>query len=109
LNVAFVAMGEYLEQNELYIDNYVGDNVIGAFVSVRDIGNMEDDTERAKEIDEFRSGYKAAKKMILEDSGVAEINRHFRTVARSKPDSPMIARIKELEKERDKKRWKPRC
>lgn len=106
IDVAVIAMAEYGDQSELYIDRYVGANVVGAFVSVKDVADIKDDAEREKEIGEFRLGYQAAKRMILEESGVSEINRHFRAVARSKPSSPMIARIKELEKDRDKKRWK---
>ncbi len=37
-------------------------------------------------------------KVIISDSGIEEINKHFKKVSKSNPSTPVIERIKELEK-----------
>ena len=62
---------------------------------------IRDPAEREEAIRRFMSHYGAAKQNILEESGVRQINEHFKLVSKPKVDSPLISRIKELEKKRD--------
>lgn len=99
LSVAILAVAEYTDENAIFIDPYIAADATAMAMSVEDIPEMTDETERAAAISVFRSQYKATKMNILEESGVREINEHFKLVSRSKPDSPIIARIKELERD----------
>lgn len=91
-------IAQYTDENALFIDSYVAAHATAMVMGVEDIPSIADEHERKKAIAEFRSMYKAAKKMILEESGIAQINRHLKLVSRSNPDSPIISRIKELER-----------
>jgi hypothetical protein len=97
---AILPIAKYCDENVLYIDGYVGAHVAAIFMGAEDVQSISDDTERESAKSDFRSNYKSAKEMILKESGVQEINKHFRLVSRSEPDSPIIRRIKELERER---------
>jgi hypothetical protein len=95
---AILSIAEFSDENALYIDSYLAADLTAMAIGVEDIPDIEDDIERDAEISAFRNRYKLAKRMILEESGIHQINQHFRLVSRSKPTSPIIQRIKELER-----------
>jgi hypothetical protein len=90
-------IAEYTDDNALFIDSYVAAHATAMTMGVEDIPAIDDGKERNEAIARFRAMYKAAKQMILDESGIAQINRHLKIVSRSKPDSPAIRRIKKLE------------
>ncbi|OFV99631.1 MAG: hypothetical protein A3H28_14510 [Acidobacteria bacterium RIFCSPLOWO2_02_FULL_61_28] len=94
-------VADYTDNNALFIDGYVGSHATAMFMGAEDVQSISDDVERNVAISEFQSMYKSAKQMILEESGVHEINKHFKLVSRSNPESPIINRIKWLEKNND--------
>lgn len=98
ISEAILAIAGYTDENALYIDTHVAANSIAMAMGVEDIQDIEGDTEREAEIAVFRMNYKAAKQMILEESGIHQINQHLKLISKSKPNSPVIQRIKELEK-----------
>ena len=95
---AGLRIAEYTDENALYLDHYVAADAAAFMLGVDDILAIEDLTEREAEISVFRQRYKSLKQLIIEESGVYQVNQHFRLVSRSRPDSPIIRRIKELEK-----------
>ncbi len=96
-------IAQYCDDNALYIDTYVGAHVTALFMGFEDVQLISHPPEREAAVAEFRALYKSTNKILLEESGVHEINRHFRLVSRSQPDSPIIGRIKELEANRQRK------
>lgn len=91
----------YVDANELFVDSYIGAHVTGMIMGTEDIADIVDESEKQLAIARFRAGYVVAKKMIREESGVEQINRYFKLVSKSKPDSPMIRLLKHFESKND--------
>jgi len=91
-------IAHYVDNNTLYIDEYLGAHVIAMFMGVEEIQSIQNKVTRDAQIKEFITLYRAAKEMIVEESGVKEINNHFRLVSGSNPKSPIINYIKELQR-----------
>jgi hypothetical protein len=98
LSGAILAIAQYTDENALFIDHYIAADATAMAMSADGIPEITDEVERATAISNFRSHYKATKQNILEESGVRQINEHFKLVSRSRPSSPVITRMKELEK-----------
>lgn len=98
ISSAIHSIADYTDANTLFVDSYVSAHATAMVMGVEDIPDISDKVERASEIARFRSDYVLAKKMILEESGIQQINEHFKLVSQSKPNSPVIRRIKELER-----------
>ncbi len=99
MSAAILPIAEYVDDNALYVDPYVGAHVTAAFMGAEDVQAISDTRDREAAIAEFQALYKSTKRIILEESGVYQINKHFRLVSRSKPDSSIIGRIRELERD----------
>lgn len=96
---AGLKIAEYTDKHALYLDSYVAADAASFMLGVDDIAGMEDEVEREAEVSVFRRRYKALKQLIVEESGVQQVNKHFRLISRAKPDSPIIRRLKELERQ----------
>lgn len=105
ISSAIIPIATYTDEHGLYIDKYVAAHMTSAFMGAEDVLAEVDKKKRETLADAVRSSYKTAKEIVLTESGVEEINKHFRSISRSKPTSPVIERIKELEK-RVKNRFK---
>ncbi|UXH79994.1 hypothetical protein [Roseateles amylovorans] len=99
ISEAILAIAEYTDENALYIDSEVAANSVAMLMGAEGIQDIEDETERAAEIAVLHRSYKTAKHIILEESGIRQINKHLKIVSKSKPDSPVIRRIRELERD----------
>jgi hypothetical protein len=66
-----------------------------------DVQSISDPVEQAAAVAEFRASYKSTRQMLVKESGVHEVNKHFRLISHSQPDSPIIGRIKELERDHE--------
>jgi hypothetical protein len=97
---AILSIAGYVDENALYVDRYVAADCTAVLMGVEDIADITEPDERQTAIQRFRSHYVAAKQNILEESGIQQINDHFKLVSRPRVDSPLISRLKELEKER---------
>lgn len=98
--VAGLEVAEYVDANVLYIDSYVASEASAMTLGASEIPSSTGKSRAEMEKD-FRSSYKRVKQLIIEESGVAQVNQHFRTVSKSRPGSPLIRRIQVLEKNRD--------
>jgi hypothetical protein len=96
---AIHSIAAYTDENALFINTYVSAHTVAMAMGVEDIPTISDQVEREAAISHFRAQYKAAKQMILEDSGIHQINKHFKLVSRSDPKSLIIKRVKELERD----------
>lgn len=100
ISAAILPMAEYADNKPLYIDTYVGAPVTAMFMGSEEVLSIPNAVIREQAIADFRAAYKSTRQILLEKSGVHQINKHFRRISGSQPDSPIIRRIKELEKGR---------
>lgn len=91
-------IAKYTDDNALYLDSYIGAQATALLMGVEDIQDIEDSLEKEAEISRFRADYKATKEIIIADSGVAEVNKHFKAISKSNPNTPIIEYIKKQEK-----------
>jgi len=94
---AVMSLAEFTDKNELYLDQYVAAQAVAFVMGVEDIQTIEDENDRQAAIDRYRKGYNDTKELIAQESGVREVNKHFRKVSRSAPDSPIIRYMKNVE------------
>ena len=95
---AIVPLAKYTDDNALYLDSYIGAQATALLMGVEDIQDIEDKLEKESAISRFRADYKATKEIIIADSGVAEVNKHFEAISKSNPSTPIIEYIKKHEK-----------
>lgn len=89
---------EFMDQNAFYINKYLIAQVATTYIGAEDVLTHENDLDITAARSKVYKSSKATKKMILEESGVTEAFKHFSTISKSKPDSEVIKRIKELER-----------
>ena len=100
ISEAIHSIAGYVDENALYVDSYIAADCTAVFIGVEEFPDIEDLNERARAVQNFRSQYVAAKRNILEDSGIRQINDHFKLVSKAKVDSSLIKHLKELEGKR---------
>lgn len=88
----------YVDNAPMLIDPLVGAHCTAFLMGAEDIGDINDPTEREAAASAVWQGIRETKAMIRREAGADEIDKHFRSVARSRPSSPIIERIKELQK-----------
>jgi hypothetical protein len=98
ISEAIMPIASFTDEHGLYIDKYVAAHMTSAFMGAEDVLEEVDKKKREALANAIRLSYKTAKEIVLTESGAEEINKHFRSISRSKPTSPVIERIKELEK-----------
>ena len=67
-------------------------------MGVEEIQDIEDKSEKEVAIKHYREDYKQTKDAIIQESGVKEVNKHFKTIPKSNPDTLVIRFMKKLEK-----------
>lgn len=100
ISAAIHEIAGHVDENALYVDRYIAADCTAMLMGVEEIADITDASERDAAIARFRKHYVAAKQNIQEESGIRQINEHFKLVAKPKIDSPLINRLKELERER---------
>jgi hypothetical protein len=101
VSAAIHSVAEYVDLNTLYIDEELGAHCVAMFMGTEDI---HDAPESEKEV-LLRNYYQLQKetyRMISEDSGVAQINKLFRSINRPLITSPVIEHMRELRREQKK-------
>lgn len=99
---AIEPIAKHVDRNVLYIDEYLAAQCVALFMGVEDIPETTE-PEKTALLREFYNSRREAKRMIAEDSGIAQINRLFKSINRPKITGPIIERIKELRREQEKK------
>lgn len=94
LNVA-----KYADENWLYIDEELASHCVAIFIGIDDIYEADGD-EKERLMKEYQYMIVEAKRMISEDSGVAEINRLFKSINRPNLSGKIIERIRELREQK---------
>jgi hypothetical protein len=103
--IAAVVMSnaKLLDKNRLYIDEEIGAHCVALFMGVEDIYGSKN-VERERLLKNYHTLRSEALRMIREDSGVAEINKLFRTINRSKLGGPIVEAIRELRQKQHRTR-----
>ena len=100
ISAAIMPIAELADKSALYIDEELGAHCTALFMGVEDLPNLSD-IERKERTAQFHHDLRETRRMILEDSGVAEVNRVFRDINRPRLKSPVIERIRELRRVQD--------
>jgi uncharacterized membrane protein YgaE (UPF0421/DUF939 family) len=87
---------EYCTEKQFYLNEEIVVLVGSAFVGTASIFEAEEEDEIENETTRFRLDIKNAKQMIMKESGIYEINKHFKTVAKVKYKAPIIDYYREL-------------
>lgn len=103
---AILPIAKYCDDNELYISEELTVHCISLLMGVEDIFYIKSNKRKKQETDRFRKNFWNAKKMIRKETGIADLDKLFRSITRSKPSSPVIDYMKELRKEKGLKgKW----
>jgi len=93
---AILQIAQFTDDNELYIDPELASHCVATFMDAEDIPSIKDAREREERRKAMRDMYVNAKRMIREDSGIAEIDKLFKTMTKPRLSSPIIERIRYL-------------
>ena len=102
ISSAIAPIAAHVDRESLYIDEEVGVHCVALFMGVEDIHDALE-PEREELARDFYKMRTETYRMIEEDSGVAEINKLFRSINRPRITSPVIERIRELRREQKRK------
>ncbi|MGO4134642.1 hypothetical protein ACEQ6A_08785 [Rhizobium brockwellii] len=98
ITVPISAIATYTDANSLYIDDELAAHCTALFMGVEDIHDASD-ANKERLLKDYYHMRKEALRMIAEDSGIAEMNRLFKTINRPKLSGPLIERLRELRRE----------
>ncbi|EQA99824.1 hypothetical protein L288_19265 [Sphingobium quisquiliarum P25] len=100
ISAAIMPIAEHTTRSALYIDEELGAHCTALFMGVEDLRDLPKSEQQAR-LAQFRRDWRETRRMILEDSGVTKVNRLFRDINRPRINSPVIERIRELQREQD--------
>ncbi|WP_296192563.1 MULTISPECIES: hypothetical protein [unclassified Psychrobacter] len=92
-----VPLCEFMDKNGFYINRYLTVQVATSYIGAENVLNHDNELDIISARLKVYETAKITRKMILEEARVSEIFKHFSTISKSKPDSDIIKRIKEIE------------
>ncbi|MGP0591480.1 hypothetical protein ACTRXD_02940 [Nitrospira sp. T9] len=98
ISSAILKLAEFTDEHALFIDEYISVHVVATFMGAEDVLDIDNGLERAAAKSGVLERFKEAKSLIYEDSGLREIDKHYKSISRSAPDSAIIRYLKELKK-----------
>ncbi|MDD2636649.1 MAG: hypothetical protein PHW82_14240 [Bacteroidales bacterium] len=96
ISAAILPIAQFTDDNELYIDPDFAPHCVATFMGAEDVLDLADPKEQEERRQDIRDMYVNAKRMIREDSGIAEIDKLFKTLTKPRLSSPIIERIRYL-------------
>jgi len=93
---------EFMDKNSLYLSDEIGVHCGGMWMSVDEIPSIENDGERLSQTEAYNQDFKDAKDMIKGESGLREIDKLFRSIAKPKYSSRLVGHYRKLQAERRK-------
>lgn len=103
---AILPIAKYCDDNELYINEGLSVHYIALLMGVEDTHYIKNKKKKKEEIKRFWENFWNAKKMIRKETGIADLDRLFRSITKSRPSSPIIDYVRELRKEKGLKgKW----
>jgi len=91
---------KFMDNNGFYLNNYLTVQVATAYMGAENVLTHDSELEIESAKSKIYEKSKETQQMIIEESGAAEVFKHFSSISKSKPDSDVIKIIKELEKAR---------
>lgn len=88
----------FMDTNAFYLNDAVMVQVATAYMGAEDVLNYDDDLKIATAKEKIYNSSRATKEIILQESGVTEVFKHFSTVSKSKPDSAVIRYFRSIKK-----------
>jgi hypothetical protein len=101
ISLAIGPIAKHVDRNVLYIDEELAAHCVSLFMGVEDIRDAPE-SEKPRLLQEYYDTRRETQRMIAEDSGVARINKLFRSINRPRITGAVIERIRELRRERQK-------
>ncbi len=101
VSTAIGPIAQFVDRNALYIDEELGAHCVALFMGTEDIHDASE-TEKQQLLEDYYKMRQETYRMISEDSGLAQLNKLFRSINRPKITSPVIERIRYLRRERQK-------
>jgi hypothetical protein len=98
ISSVIMPIAEHVDRNALYIDEDLGPQCSAIFMGVEEIHDMTLN-EKNQHLERYWNMLMETRRMIAEDSGVAKINRLFKSINQSKITGPFIERLRERRKE----------
>ena len=92
-------IAEYCDKNELYINEEIVVHVMALLMGVEDIQDIENEEEKAAQIEQFRENLFSAKKMIRKEAGITDIEELFGSITKASHSSPVVDYFKQRRKE----------
>ena len=94
---------EYCTEKQFYLSEELVVLIGGALVNTSTIFESDDEKEIEEETAKFRLDIRDIKEMILKESGIYEINKHFKSVGNVKYDAPIIDYYQKLKQQYKRK------
>lgn len=95
-------IAKFVDENQLYIDEEVAIQCMTIFMGAEDVLDIEDADEREKEKNRISKSYTLTRRLIREHSGVAEVDKFFKKVAKPASTSPVIEYFRKVKQSYDK-------
>jgi hypothetical protein len=96
ISAVILPIAQFTDDNELYIDPDLAPHCVATFMGAEDVLDHKDPKEREARRQDIRDMYANARRMIREDSGIAEIDKLFKKITKPRLSSPIIERIRYL-------------
>lgn len=96
----------FCDEHELYINEEIALHCTPILMGVEDIYYIEDKDEKKQEIKHFQDNLLAARRMIRKETGIADLDKLYRSIIKAKHSSPMIKYYHKIMKEQGiKGKW----
>jgi len=94
---------EFMDTNSLYLNDEIAVHCGGMWMSIDEIPSIQDGRECTSQMEAFQKDFADVKAMIREESGLKEIDKLFRSIAKPRYSSRLIDYYRELQAQRKKK------
>ncbi len=99
----------FCDEHDLYINDEIALHCMCIIVGIEDVYYIEDEDEKKQEIKHFQNNLLAAKRMIRKETGIADLDKLYRSIIKAKHSSPIIERYHKIMKEQGiKGKWEQR-
>jgi hypothetical protein len=89
-----MSLAKYGDKHRLYLDDELSVHCTTLFIAVEDIHDAN--AAKSELLKRYYHQLGEARRMIVEDAGIAEINRLFKSINRPKLTGPVIEYMREL-------------
>jgi len=99
---AILDIAQFCDKNAFYLDERISLQCMTLLVGVEEINDIQDQKIKEKEIKRVWKHSRDTKEMIREESGIAELDKLYRSITRAKHKGPIISYYDKLKKEQKK-------